>query len=319
MVRDHAERDVRSQLRVRTLRLGVGDVAPGVLPGVRPPRKLADGREERVPQVDAEVVLLVLEDLGDAFEAHAGVDVLGGQRRELAGRVAVVLDEDEVPDLHDARVFAVDVLAAGLVRRAVDVDLGARAAGAGVAHLPEVVLAEVVDALVGYAAEPLPDVRGFRIPRDPVPRVALEAAHVQPLGVEAPHLGEQLPRHRDGAFLEVVAERPVAEHLEERVVPAGPADVVEVVVLAPGADALLRVRRPAPRRLLGAEEVGLELVHARVREQQRRVVVRDDGRRRHERVPVLLHEEIDVLPTDLAAGGHGPLSSPAQAAQSPGV
>ena len=43
--------------------------------------------------------LRVLDDAGDALEAHAGIHVLGGQRREGAVRVGVELDEDEVPDL----------------------------------------------------------------------------------------------------------------------------------------------------------------------------------------------------------------------------
>jgi hypothetical protein len=46
----------------------------------------------------------------------------------------------------------------------------------------------------------------------------------------------------DRLFLEIVAEREVAQHLEERVVARGVADVVEVVVLAAGAHALLRGR-----------------------------------------------------------------------------
>jgi hypothetical protein len=77
------------------------------------------------------------------------------------------------------------------------------------------------------------------------------------------------------------------------------ADVVEVVVLAAGADALLRVRDAPPRGALLAEEVRLELVHAGVRKQQRRVLMRDDGRGRHERVAVPLHEEVDELPANL--------------------
>ena len=43
-------------------------------------------------------------------------------------------------------------------------------------------------------------------------------------------------------LLEVVAEREVAQHLEEGVVAGGVADIVQVVVLAAGADALLRAR-----------------------------------------------------------------------------
>ncbi len=52
--------------------------------------------------------------------------------------------------------------------------------------------------------------------------------------------GDQLPGKVDGVALEVVAEAEVAQHLEEGVVAAGEADIFKVVVLAAGADALLR-------------------------------------------------------------------------------
>ena len=64
------------------------------------------------------------------------------------------------------------------------------------------------------------------------------------VGVEPERSGEQLPRPADGLGLEVVAEAPVAEHLEEAEVPGGAADGVEVVVLAAGPHALLRVGHP---------------------------------------------------------------------------
>jgi hypothetical protein len=57
---------------------------------------------------------------------------------------------------------------------------------------------------------------------------------------QAPLLGDQVPRQLDRAFLEIVAEREIAEHLEEGVVPRGIADIVEVIVLAAGAHAFLR-------------------------------------------------------------------------------
>ena len=44
-------------------------------------------------------------------------------------------------------------------------------------------------------------------------------------------------------FEELVVERPVAQHLEERVVVDVLTDVVKVIVLAAGPDALLAVRR----------------------------------------------------------------------------
>ncbi len=92
-------------------------------------------------------------------------------------------------------------------------------------------------------------------------------------------LRQQLPREADRVALEVVAEAEVAEHLEERVVPRRVADVLEVVVLAAGAHAALRGRRAHVGPLVLAEEHVLELDHARVGEQQRRIVRRDERRR----------------------------------------
>ena len=76
--------------------------------------------------------------------------------------------------------------------------------------------------------------------------------------------------NRIAVGLEVVAEREVAEHLEERVVAQRRPDVVEVVVLAADAHALLRGRGARVVALLPAEEHVLELVHPGIREQQRR-------------------------------------------------
>ena len=92
----------------------------------------------------------------------------------------------------------------------------------------------------------------------------------------------------DGLCLDVVAEGPGPEHLEERVVVRVLPHVVQVVVLAACADALLAVDRSfegveGGRGVGGAGEDGLELVHARVGEQQRGVidwmVKREEGKR----------------------------------------
>ena len=85
---------------------------------------------------------------------------------------------------------------------------------------------------------------------------------------------EQFPGVLDRVALEVVAEAEVAEHFEEGVVARGVADVFQVVVLAAGAHAFLRRGGARVGTLVEAEEDVLELVHARVGEQQRRVVVR---------------------------------------------
>ena len=79
------------------------------------------------------------------------------------------------------------------------------------------------------------------------------------------------------------------------------ADLFQVVVLAADADALLAVDRPGALRRPQSEEDVLELVHARVGEQQRLVAVRHDGRAGHEGVS-FAEKELDETLSDGAGG-----------------
>src|SRR5690606_11460562 len=108
--------------------------------------------------------------------------------------------------------------------------------------------------------------------------------------------------------LEIVAETEVAQHLEEGVVPGGVADVLEVVVLATGPDALLGAGRPVVGSAIEAEEDVLELVHPRVREQQGRVVRRHDRARGDDRV-FLRFEEAEETLTDFGRFHRCPVPS----------
>ena len=176
-----------------------------------------------------------------------------------------------------------------LLLAGVDEHLGVGSAGAGLAGgAPPVVLArEAEDALVGNA-EALPDGDGLLIGRDAL--LALEDGDVELLGLEAEVLGEKLEGPGDGLLLEVVVERPVAEHLEEGEVGAV-ADFVDVA----GADALLDVgeARPGGMRHL-AHEVGHERVHAGRGEEDGRVVLGDERGAGNDLVALRL-EEAQVL------------------------
>ena len=113
--------------------------------------------------------------------------------------------------------------------------------------------------------------------------------------------GQELPRPVDRLALEVVAEAPVAEHLEQRVVARRPADLLEVVVLAGDAQAALVVDGPHVVALLDARQRVLELDHPRVREQQRLVAGGHEARARDDRVAAL-GEELQEPGADLGAG-----------------
>ena len=127
----------------------------------------------------------------------------------------------------------------------------------------------------------------------------------QPVLGQAEFPGDEVPGELDRAVLEVVAERKIAEHLEEGVVARGVADVVEVVVLAAGAHAFLRGDRALVGALLDAGEHVLELHHAGVGEHQGRVVARHERRRRHDLVAGLREIVEEALP-DVVDAAHVP-------------
>src|SRR6185437_9501346 len=93
-------------------------------------------------------------------------------------------------------------------------------------------------------------------------------------------------------------EAEVAEHLEECVMPGRVADVLEVVMLAARADAALRGRRTVVGTLVAAGEHVLELDHAGVGEEQRRIVGRHERGARNVRVATR-DEELDEPASDV--------------------
>ncbi len=115
-------------------------------------------------QVDVVVVMLALQNSGNALQPHAGVDRRTRKVDTLILRDLLVLHEDEVPDLDEA--VAVFFRRAG--RAAPDMiavvieDFRARAARAGIAHRPEIVAGRDADDLVvRQTGDLLPEVKGL--------------------------------------------------------------------------------------------------------------------------------------------------------------
>ena len=123
--------------------------------------QIGAGANEGAEKVDVVIVVHALKHGGDALEPHAGVDRRARQVDPLAARQGLELHEHEIPDLDEA--VAVRVRRAG--RTAGDVvtviveNLRARAAGAGVAHRPEIVAGrDADDPLLGESGYFLPQV-----------------------------------------------------------------------------------------------------------------------------------------------------------------
>ena len=322
MVGNDAESDVDFLLLAVSGRSGLGERRPVFLAA-----QLFNLGEERTENVGLVVGDAGVGKLGetfcplhhgtDTFEAHAGVDVTGGQRRERAVRIGVELDKYEIPDLDAlSRAFVDQCSLCVALRGQVDMQFRARTARTRVAHHPEVILL-----VAGHDVHLRIESGSPKMHRPVIPRLLIKLARITRSrringGIETrsgkfPPINEQLPSPVDGFFFEVIAEAPIPEHLEERVVVGIEPDIFEVVVLSSGTDAFLRIGRARVRSRDGARkarDIGLriaeknrdELVHPRVGEEQVRRVGHQ-ARRRHDGV-LLPAEKIEEALTDFVTG-----------------
>src|SRR5688572_29050071 len=261
-------------------------------------RLLGRRLDQRAHQVDVVVVMLALQHRRQALQAHASVDRRARQADALFLGDLLELHEHQVPDLDEAVAVRVRAArwAAGYLVAVVVEDLRARSARAGVAHGPEIVRGRDADDLaLRQAGDLAPQAERLVI-------LGVDGDQQLVLG-EAVFLGDQAPGEVDRALLEIVAEREVAEHLEEGVMACSIADVLQVVVLAAGAHAFLRGRGADVRPLLLAGEDVLELHHAGVGEHQRRVVARHQRAGGHDLVPFAL-EVVQEQASDVVGGLH---------------
>ena len=183
--------------------------------------------DQVLEEVDRVIVMFALQYGSGAFQAHTGVDTGFRQRDLLAARQFLELHEHQVPDLDET----VAVLVSGTRRAAcdpiamVEEDLRARAARAGIAHRPEVIVRRDADDLrFRQARDFLPEVKGLI--------VGMINGNEQLILRQAVYFGDQFPCVGNRTLFEVIREGEVSEHLEEGMVACGIADVIEVVVLA---------------------------------------------------------------------------------------
>ena len=258
--------------------------------------------DQRAHQVGVIVVVLALQQRADPFQPHAGVDRGVGQRFHAAILELLELHEDEVPDLDEP----IPVLVGRTGRAAPDrgavviEDFGAGAAGAGRAHLPEIVIGgDADDAVVGQPRDLFPDIRRLVIG-------VIDGDQQLVLG--NPEIaGQQFPGIGDGLFLEIVAKAEIAQHFKEGMVARGVTHIVEVVVLAAGAHAFLRRGRAGIVAVFQPGEQVLELHHPRIGEHQRRVVARHQGRA-FDAAMAVPFVEVEEGRADVVQTGHGRIS-----------
>jgi hypothetical protein len=111
--------------------------------------------------------------------------------------------------------------------------------------------------------------------------VTLAIRRVKTFRSQSIHLSEEFPRPSDSIFLEVGRKAPVAKHLKECVVVHIFSDIIKIVMLSSSTDALLRVcctLQISERafRIDCSHEDRFELVHARIREEESWIIVRQN-------------------------------------------
>ncbi len=263
-------------------------------------RDLRQALDDGPEQLGLEDSFLPLEHGDGPVHSHARVHGLLRKGEILAVRRLVVLHEDVVPDLEVFPAVASRLAgrsAGGNAR--VNEHLRVRPAGSGLpAGAPPVVLAgEEVDAALRNP-HLLPEPRGLVVRRNLV--VSGEDRDGKHVRGKAEPLrgGEKLVAETDGVILEIIAEGPVAQHLEEREMRRVPHFFYVV-----RADALLAVDQALARGVRLSQDVGDKGMHARRGEKNGGVIFRDQGLAGYLRVPFSL-EKIDVFSLQLDAG-HG--------------
>ena len=229
--------------------------------------------DQRLEQVDIIIVMHALQHSRRALQPHAGIDRGLGQFSDDLGFFLPILHENQVPDLDETVTiflrragWAAPDMIAMIVEQ-----FAARAAGAIVAHRPEIVLGgDTDDAVFRKTGNLAPQIISLIV-------IMIDGGR-QPGGVDAPFLGDQRPGMFDRLFLEIVAEREIAHHLEKGVVAGGVAHIIEIIMLAAGTDALLRAGGGDIGPRFQARKNILERHHACVNKHKCRVIMGNERR-----------------------------------------
>ena len=206
----------------------------------------ADLLEHRLKDIGVVVRGLALDRTNQTLKAHTGIDHFLCQRLQRTVRLAVILHEDDVPDLDDLRVIFVHQLTSRhfrtlLSRTAVHVDLTTRTARTRIAHFPEVIMLVAVQNMVGRQMF-CPDRSCLVIASKSLFRRTLKDRRIEVCGIDLEHIHDIFPREVNRLFLEIVAKRPVAQHLEHRVVIRVVSHFLQVIMLTAHTQTFLTVR-----------------------------------------------------------------------------
>ena len=212
--------------------------------------------------------MLALKSTNKTLEAHTSIDYIHTKWFEVTVSLTLELHEYDVPYLDNLWIVLIDELTSRHLCllfwcTRVEVNLGARTTRTSIAHLPEVIVLVTIDDVVSrnmlepVAISLLVACKTFAI-------ITFEDSNVEVCRIKLENINEILPCHINSTFLEVVTERPVAEHLEHCMVICIVSNLFEVVVLTTNTETLLRVRTATWLWVACTEDYILPLVHTSI-------------------------------------------------------
>ena len=203
-----------------------------------------------------------------AFESHSGVHVFLFERRVGTVGMLVVLHEYIVPylDVPSAIARGRTLWRTRLLVGHYEYFRVRSARSRGARYPPVVFLRQIKNAFLRYA-EFLPALRALDVPRAVL--VAREYRHREPRRRNAQLFNQEFVRISYALVIEIISERPVAEHLEK-----GAMRIVAHFVDVAGAYALLHVGEPLTSGVLLPQKIRHQRVHPRGSEKYRGIVFR---------------------------------------------
>ncbi len=201
----------------------------------------------------------------------------------------MVSHEDIIPDFEEtATVTARPAIGATRGNVQLKEDFRVGATGAGFADRPPPVIRPAQgDDAFGGDTQLRPDAGRFFVRRRIL--IAREDGHPEPVRVKLKPAGQKFQAHFDGFGLEVIPQRPVAQHLKE-----GQMGAVPHFLDVAGAQAGLQVDQPPPGRMRPSGEVGDQRLHSGGGEQSRGIAGCGQGGMVNMGVP-LLTEKLKVF------------------------
>ena len=168
------------------------------------------------------------------------------------------------------------------------------------AHLPKIIFHRARNHMI-FRKKAQPNRTRFRVGFQSCLCITAEICCIDSIGIQSKCSSEQFPSPRNGFFFEVITKGPIPKHLEKSMVIDVVSNIFKIVVLSTSANAFLRIDCARVWPSSSTKKDILELIHPRIRKEQRGIVVWHDGTSLHKCVRRFVAEEIDVCGSNVCS------------------